>query len=49
MGKTIKEIASEFSLSEKTVATYRARVSAKLGQSSNVELARYALHHKLVD
>jgi DNA-binding NarL/FixJ family response regulator len=49
MGKTIKEIAAGFSLSEKTIATYRARISQKLGQSSNVELARYALQHKLVD
>lgn len=49
MGRTIKEIAAGFSLSEKTIATYRARISQKLGQSSNVELARYALQHKLVD
>ena len=49
LGKTIKEIAAEFSLSEKTIATYRARVSVKLGRSSNVELARYALQHRLVD
>jgi DNA-binding NarL/FixJ family response regulator len=49
LGKTIKEIATEFSLSEKTIATYRSRISGKLGRSSNVELARYALQHKLVD
>lgn len=49
IGKTIKEIAAEFSLSEKTIATYRARISGKLGRSSNVELARYALQHRLVD
>lgn len=48
-GRTIKEIAADFSLSDKTIATYRARVSQKLGLSTNVELTRYALHHKLVD
>lgn len=48
-GKTIKEIAAGFSLSEKTIATYRTRVSEKLGLSTNVELARYALQHRLVE
>jgi len=49
MGKTTKEIAAGFSLSEKTIATYRARIAGKLGHSTNVELTRYALQHKLVD
>lgn len=48
MGKTIKVIAAELSLSEKTIATYRARLSTKLQLSTNVELARYALQHGLV-
>lgn len=48
-GRTIKEIAAGLSLSEKTIATYRSRVSEKLGLSTNVELARYALQHRLVD
>jgi two-component system invasion response regulator UvrY len=48
-GKTIKEVADELSLSEKTIATYRLRLSKKMGLSTNVELARYALQHKLVD
>lgn len=48
-GKTLKEIAAELALSEKTVGTYRARVAEKLGLGSNVELARYALRHKLVE
>lgn len=47
-GKTIKVIAAGLSLSEKTIATYRARLSAKLQLSTNVELARYALQHGLV-
>jgi DNA-binding NarL/FixJ family response regulator len=48
-GKTIKEIASELSLSEKTVATYRSRVSEKMGLATNVELTRYAIRHHLTD
>jgi two-component system, NarL family, invasion response regulator UvrY len=48
-GKTGKEIASELHLSEKTIATYRARISDKLGVSTIVELTRYALRHGLVD
>jgi two-component system, NarL family, invasion response regulator UvrY len=48
-GKTIKEVAAELNLSEKTVGTYRLRLSKKMGLSTNVELARYALQHRLVD
>jgi DNA-binding NarL/FixJ family response regulator len=49
MGQTIKEIAGELALSEKTVATYRLRIAKKLGLNSNVELTRYAMQHRLVD
>ncbi|MFO0582518.1 MAG: response regulator transcription factor [Anaeromyxobacter sp.] len=48
-GRTLKEIAAELSLSEKTISTYRQRISAKLGVSTNVELTRYALQHRLVE
>jgi len=48
-GLTIKEIAAELCLGEKTVATYRKRAAEKLGLSTNVELARYALRHGLVE
>jgi two-component system, NarL family, invasion response regulator UvrY len=48
-GKTIREIAAQLSLSEKTIGTYRARLSGKMGLTTNVELTRYALQHKLVD
>jgi two-component system, NarL family, invasion response regulator UvrY len=47
-GRSLKQIALELNLSEKTVATYRARIAEKLQISSNVELTRYALIHKLV-
>lgn len=46
-GRTIKAIAAEMALSDKTIATYRARIAAKTGLSTNVELARYALQHGL--
>jgi two-component system invasion response regulator UvrY len=47
--RTIKEIAGELALSEKTVGTYRMRIAKKLGLNSNVELTRYAMKHQLVD
>jgi two-component system, NarL family, invasion response regulator UvrY len=48
-GRTIKEIAAELKLSEKTIGTYRSRISQKLHLSTNVELALYATRHKLVE
>lgn len=47
-GKTIKQIASELSLSDKTIGTYRTRISEKLGLGTNVEITRYAMRHGLV-
>jgi DNA-binding NarL/FixJ family response regulator len=49
VGKSIKETAAELALSEKTVATYRTRISEKAGLKTNVEIARYALKHGLVE
>jgi DNA-binding NarL/FixJ family response regulator len=48
-GRSQKQVAGELHLSEKTVATYRARIAAKLRISTSVELTRYALRHRLVD
>jgi two-component system, NarL family, invasion response regulator UvrY len=48
-GQSVKEIAGELALSEKTVFTYRDRLRSKLGLKGDVELARYALQHHLVD
>jgi len=48
-GKSLKEIAAELSLSEKTIGTYRTRISQKLGLGTNVQLTHYATLHKLVD
>jgi DNA-binding NarL/FixJ family response regulator len=48
MGHSLKQIAAQLNLSTSTVATYRARIAEKLHVSTNVELARYAVHHGLV-
>lgn len=49
IGKTVKEIAGELSLSEKTISTYRTRLVEKTRLRSNAELIRYALASGLVD
>jgi DNA-binding NarL/FixJ family response regulator len=46
-GITPKEIALELSLSDKTVATYKARILEKLQLKNTAELTRYAVHHGL--
>jgi DNA-binding NarL/FixJ family response regulator len=48
-GKTIAGIASELSLSVKTISTYRARVLEKLDLSNTAEIIRYAFEHNLVE
>jgi DNA-binding NarL/FixJ family response regulator len=47
-GLSYKEIASDLHLSVKTVETYRARLAEKLGVTSKVEMARYAVRKGLV-
>ena len=47
-GRSVKEIAGELALSEKTVSTYRARVLEKLGLHTTADLIRYAHSHGLV-
>jgi two-component system, NarL family, invasion response regulator UvrY len=46
-GKSAKHIADALAVSEKTVATYRARIAQKIGLANNVELTRYAFQHGL--
>ena len=36
-------------LSVKTVASYRARIFAKMGWKANVELAKYCVQHRLTE
>lgn len=49
LGRSLKEIAAELALSEKTIATYRSRIAGKTGLRTSVEIARYALKHHLVE
>lgn len=46
-GKTVSQIAADFSLSVKTVSTYRARLLEKMKLKNNAELTHYAFNHKL--
>ncbi len=47
-GKRGAEIASELSLSEKTVSTHKMHVLRKLDLHSSTDLVRYAIRHQLV-
>ncbi|MDA0323873.1 MAG: response regulator transcription factor [Verrucomicrobia bacterium] len=46
-GRTVCEVATELSLSPKTVSTYRSRLFLKLDIHTNQDLVRYAIEHKL--
>jgi two-component system invasion response regulator UvrY len=48
-GKSAAAVASDLSLSAKTVSTYRARLMLKLQARSNSDLTYYALKHQLLD
>lgn len=47
VGKTVTEIASELSLSPKTISTYHTRIWEKLGVKNDVEMLRYTIEHGL--
>ncbi len=47
-GKSLKSIADELCVSEKTVSTYRSRIMEKMKMSTNSDLTRYALENHLV-
>ena len=48
-GKRLKDIASELSLSIKTISTYRKRVLNKLRMKNNSELMHYVINNKLLE
>ena len=48
-GRKINEISEQLCLSPKTVSTYRHRLHDKVGVKSDVELARLALFHGLIE
>ena len=47
-GKTVKKIASELSLSDKTVSTYRARTLIKMNMNNTAQLIQYVINNKLI-
>jgi two-component system invasion response regulator UvrY len=47
-GRTVKEIASELSLSVKTISTYRTQILRKMHLHNNAAIIRYALRTELV-
>lgn len=47
-GKEAQEIAEELFISVKTVRTYRDRIQEKLNLKNDVELAHYAIQHRLL-
>ncbi len=49
LGRSLREIADELFLSEKTVGTYRARIMEKMNMTRNAELVRYAVQNQLID
>lgn len=49
MGHTSREIANAYSISVKTVDTYRARLLKKLNLRNNAELIRFAIQNNLLE
>jgi DNA-binding NarL/FixJ family response regulator len=47
-GLTVSQIATELSLSAKTVSTYRTRIMEKMALSTNADLVRYAARYGLI-
>jgi len=48
MGKTVKEIGEELSLTPQTVSTHRSRILDKMGMATNAELTQYAIQAGLL-
>ena len=47
-GKSLKSIADELCVGEKTVSTYRSRIMEKMKMSTNYDLICYASEHHLI-
>lgn len=48
-GRSIKDIAEDLFISDKTVSTHRMRILAKMGITKNAELTSYALKNNLIE
>jgi DNA-binding NarL/FixJ family response regulator len=47
-GKSVSEIAAQFSLSVTTISTYRSRIMEKMNMRSNADLTKYAIEKGLI-
>jgi DNA-binding NarL/FixJ family response regulator len=47
-GLSVKQVAGKLDISISSVNTYRARIFSKIGLTSNAELIRYAIKHRIV-
>jgi two-component system invasion response regulator UvrY len=47
-GRSVSDIAEQFSLSVTTVSTYRARIMSKMNLKTNADLTLYAIEHSLL-
>jgi DNA-binding NarL/FixJ family response regulator len=48
-GKSLADMASQMSISVKTVSVYRARVLEKMHLKNNAELTHYAIKNQIVE
>jgi len=48
-GRSVKEIANELFISEKTVGTHRSRILEKMGMKRRTELVFYAIQNSLIE
>ncbi len=46
-GNTMREVAAILKITQRTVAFYKYRIMEKLEISSNAELIRYAIKHRI--
>jgi DNA-binding NarL/FixJ family response regulator len=49
VGLTVKEIATDFHISEKSVESHKYRIMEKLNIHNRVELARFAIRNQLIE
>ena len=49
LGNSNREIGESLSISEQTVKNHLHNIFDKLGVSDRLELALYAIHHRLID
>ena len=47
-GKSLKEIANDLNISDRTVSTHRHRILEKMNMNCNADIIRYALEFKLI-